>query len=122
MSDKNVKEYEALMKEITELAWGKFVEDFRKNTWYKFNPLEKSLFVSGFQIGWFLYYKINIKKEFVVMSKPSRGQKCKCGHPRMKHNLNAGKCNEDCECMQFKAVKHKQIRLKDTNKKESVKK
>jgi len=48
------------------------------------------------------------------MSKPSRGQKCECIHPRMHHNRNAGKCNtEECTCTNFKAIRTRQRRLKD---------
>jgi hypothetical protein len=54
------------------------------------------------------------------MSKPSRGQKCICGHARMKHDPNAGKCNEECTCKQFKAVKVRGIRRKDGIKKEKA--
>lgn len=52
------------------------------------------------------------------MSRPSRGQKCTCEHPRQKHNPNAGQCfEEECECKFFKAVKKRGKRLKDTTKK-----
>jgi hypothetical protein len=54
------------------------------------------------------------------MSKPSRGQKCKCGHPRIRHDPNAGKCNEECSCKNFRAVKVRGIRLKDSTKKQKV--
>lgn len=52
------------------------------------------------------------------MSKPSRGQKCTCNHPRQKHTPNAGACfAEECNCKFFKAVKKRGIRVKDTTKK-----
>jgi hypothetical protein len=50
------------------------------------------------------------------MSHPSRGQKCKCGHPRIKHNPNAGKCRE-CDCKNFRAVKVRGKRVKDSQRK-----
>ena len=54
------------------------------------------------------------------MSKPSRGQKCACGHARQKHNPNAGKCfEEECVCKFFKAVKVRGKRLKDNSPKKS---
>jgi hypothetical protein len=54
------------------------------------------------------------------MSKPSRGQKCECGHARIKHNPNAGKCfTEECECKFFKAIKVRGKRLKDSSPKKS---
>lgn len=46
------------------------------------------------------------------MSKHSRGQKCICGHPRIKHNPNAGKCFV-CDCHSFRVVKYRQHRLKE---------
>jgi hypothetical protein len=56
------------------------------------------------------------------MSKSGRGQKCECGHARIKHNPNAGKCFElECECKFFKAVKKRGKRLKDTTKKAKAK-
>lgn len=53
------------------------------------------------------------------MSKHGRGQKCTCKHPRIRHNPNAGKCN-DCECKGFIAVKVRGIRLKDSTKKQKA--
>ena len=52
------------------------------------------------------------------MSKSSRGQKCDCGHARIKHNPNAGSCLL-CECGFFKAVKYRQTRVKETQPKVS---
>lgn len=49
------------------------------------------------------------------MSKPSRGQRCKCNHARIKHNPNAGSCKE-CDCEQFIAVKVKGMRRKEKSK------
>lgn len=55
------------------------------------------------------------------MSKPSRGQKCECGHARQKHNPNAGRCYEEaCECKFFKAKRVRGVRLKDNTKKAKV--
>ena len=61
------------------------------------------------------------------MSKPSRGQKCTCSHPRIRRNLNAGACNGTtgdeehpvkCKCGQFHSIRTRQMRLKDSHKKE----
>ncbi len=51
------------------------------------------------------------------MSKPSRGQKCECGHARIKHEPNASKCKE-CECLFFKIVRVRGERQKEIHPQE----
>lgn len=45
------------------------------------------------------------------MSKPSRGQRCQCGHPRIRHGANAGGCLE-CDCTQLVLVRERGERQK----------
>lgn len=104
-----------IVETLSEKEWFTYENLLHQRVNYKFNQVEKELFIIGFITG---YRVKEIKEDCQTVSMPSRGQKCTCNHARIKHEKNAGGCKE-CDCKNFVAVKHKQMRLKDSRKKEA---